>query len=363
MIQNDSDKIEQFVHLESRDYPILISRNWSYLFQHIDGNKKRKIVMITDDNLKRIYQTAWCNKRHNLYTYIIQSGENSKKLSVIESIYLFLKDNSIDRSDLIISFGGGVVGDIAGYVASTYLRGICLIHVPTSLLAMVDSSIGGKCGVDFAGIKNIIGNIYHPEMVFINPALLDSLPEEELKNGMAEVIVHCIIRNRWLFDFINNHLEQVLQKENDCINLILYMNCKIKARIVEEDQYEKGIRKILNFGHTIGHGIEAESGFLLSHGQCVSIGIMGAFIIARKMNLLENEADLMTVQTLLTGVGLPIQYQALEPEKILEKMGYDKKRCRNRYHFILPHRIGSVGIYEIADEKIILDTLKELKQL
>ncbi len=361
-------KVEKLiVNLNERSYPIYITTDFSnigYCFEECSINTERKLVVISDKNVDNYYGDALVknirNAGYNIEKCIIAPGENSKNILTAKYIYSHLIELKLDRKAVLIALGGGVVGDITGFAASTYLRGIDFIQIPTTLLSQVDSSVGGKTGIDFNGIKNVIGTFYQPKLVFINVKTLKTLPISELKSGMAEVIKHSIIKDKELFYFLKNNLDNIYTCNEDVLKHVVKTNCMIKSSIVEKDEKEEsGIRAVLNFGHTIGHALESASEYKLSHGECVSIGIIGAFKIAGYMGMVTNE-ETTDVINLLEKAGLPTEVKGIDPKKVYEKIFYDKKVNNGRILFILPREIGKVEKRFVNDEELVMKVLSEI---
>lgn len=354
------------IKLPDKHYPIYITTNFENLAKSIKKagiDKNSKIVIITDTNVARYYANE-CSRileKHgfNVHRYIVQPGEKSKSLETISDIYRYLLNINMDRSDSVLALGGGVVGDITGFVAATFLRGLHFIQVPTSLLAQVDSSIGGKVGVNFEGYKNIIGTFYQPQLVYINVNSLKTLPLLDIKSGMAEVLVHAIIKDKDFFYYIKQNIERIFNLEDMVLQYLIKVNCSIKGRVVEQDERDKGIRVILNFGHTIGHAIEAASGFRLLHGECVSIGIVAACKMAFFLNMIEAD-EVFEVRNLLIKVGLAVKTDGIKVEEIYNCMLHDKKIKNGKFMFILPKSIGEVVIYPTDDNNLIKKVINEV---
>ncbi len=355
------------VGLQERSYSVYISNNYSGICEYLKyKNKSCKFVIVTDTNVD-YYQSeefikALSTQGYNTFKYVIDAGEKSKNLDTVNDIYKFLLDLKVDRNDVLIALGGGVVGDTAGFVAATFLRGIEFVQVPTTLLAQVDSSIGGKVGVNFSNIKNIIGAFYQPKFVYINTNSLKTLPIREVRSGMAEVIVHCIIDDIELFDYIDSNLNGIFQFENDILEHTIRRSCLVKISIVEQDEKEKGMRAILNFGHTIGHAIESVYNFKLLHGECVSIGMVGAFRIAQHLGMIDNMARLKVIN-ILKKINLPYYLEGLNVEKVFHQMFFDKKIYNNILTFVLPVKLGQVVKYRVEDAELVKKVLNELSKV
>ena len=245
----------------------------------------RKLAVITDSNVGPLYadKVAQCLKEtgNNIFVYTFEAGEKNKNLNTVQDVYEFLIKNKFDRKDVLIALGGGVVGDLTGFTAATYLRGIRFIQMPTSLLSQVDSSIGGKTGVDFNGYKNMVGAFYQPILVYINIETLKTLPIRENLSGMGEIIKHGFIKDKGYLKWLNDNSEHILNLEYDALEYMICESCMIKRAVVEYDPKETlGERALLNFGHTLGHAIEKNSNFSLLHGECVALGMLAALEIS-----------------------------------------------------------------------------------
>lgn len=352
------------VLLEKKGYSIYISDSYKNFNECLPEEKnKRSFVIITDTNVKKYQLSDFYkilqNKIEKIYIYVIEAGEESKKLSTIENIYSFLYEHNICRNDVIIALGGGVVGDITGYVASTYMRGITFIQVPTTLLAQVDSSMGGKTGVNFKNIKNAVGTFYQPKFIYTNLSAIDTLPTREYLCGLSEMIIHCIIKNNSLFEFIESNIQAIKSRNKDILQYLIKENCKIKIEIIEKDAFDFGIRKILNFGHTFGHGIEGVYLDKLYHGECVAIGSICAFYMAEEIGLI-NSFDRKRLELLFKNLGLPSSLKKLDVDSVYTYMLHDKKNNNGEFTFILPEKIGKVVEYKTNDIELIKKVLRKI---
>lgn len=319
--------------------------NYYDLIKKIDSSLH--IVYITDSNLANIYKTFLEGKN----VIVIPPGEKNKSLTILEVIYEKLIQMGTDRKSLIIGFGGGVITDIAGFVASTYMRGVKFGFIPTSVLAAIDASIGGKNGVNHNMYKNMIGNFNQPNFVYVDPVFFKTLPEEEYINGLAEAIKHYLIADRESFDIFSKNYHHILNKEGDLLTEFLCKQIKIKVDLVNRDEKESGERKKLNFGHTFGHAIEKLSG--IKHGFAVSIGMVIAAKISSKLGLLD-EDDVKLITSVLTSIGLLINNDLL-PLQILNVMRSDKKKNQDNIDF--------VALQSIGNAKIITMKISELNKL
>ncbi|MBR5191879.1 MAG: 3-dehydroquinate synthase [Clostridia bacterium] len=327
----------------SKNYKIYIEQNFanlsSCLKEKLTGEK---VLIITDKNVFPLYynQVVSAIENKKFFSYVLPSGEKQKNTKNYLKIINFLAENLFTRKDTIIALGGGVVGDITGFVCATYMRGVNFIQIPTSLLAMVDSSVGGKTAVNIKKGKNLLGAFYQPSFVYISLSALNTLPEKEITNGMGEVIKYA---------FLSKTVTKEMVKELNYLQIV--ENClKIKVDIVEKDEFENGNRALLNLGHTIGHAIENLSKYKISHGLCVAKGINKAIDIAKKYYNLSGE-QVLEMKNLLNAYpfNLTINYQA---NKIAEKILIDKKAESSFIKFVLPKEIGCVIIEKIETSKL-----------
>lgn len=331
-------------------YKILIKQGCSndlpkFLKREKLGNK---YAIITDNKVLKLYGKAYKRylERQGIECEIFSfpDGEKSKHLKTVQRLSQEMIEKKFDRKDAIIALGGGVVGDIAGFLSAIYMRGIPFIQVPTTLLAMVDSSVGGKTGVDLEDCgKNLLGTFTQPKGVFIDIKYLKTLSPKQLRSGLAEVIKYGVIRDRKLFKFIEQNLEKILALEEKSLNKIIKRSVEIKGEVVEEDEKEQGIRMILNYGHTYGHAIEKLSNYKLLHGYAISIGMVIANKLAVEQSLLAAE-EAERIKKLLKRAGLPTT--TIKKPQFQDLMS-DKKKDGNQISFILATKIGEVVIKKI----------------
>lgn len=304
----------------------------------------KNTFIISDTNVDKIYRSSF----PNLPVFVIKAGEPSKNLLNTSEIYRWLLDQGADRSSFIIGIGGGVVCDIAGFVASTFMRGIKFGFVATTLLAQVDASVGGKNGVDLDGYKNIIGTFNLPQFVICDISMLKTLPPVELSNGMAEVVKHALINDKTKFEFIENNVEGILALNSDVLEYLVNRSVKIKAEIVEKDMHEGGLRRVLNLGHTWGHAIEKITG--ISHGQAVSIGLVFSAKLSYQKGMI-TIAEWDRIVNLLNKLGLPVNTE-INPCEGIDIIKKDKKKKGKCIHFILMKGIGEVEVVEISFDEL-----------
>jgi 3-dehydroquinate synthase len=325
------------------------------------------VVVITDRNVASHYlQPLMRNLLHHKLQpikIVIPTGEAQKSISRVYTIITKMLEKRIPRNTAVIALGGGVIGDLAGFVAATYQRGIRLVQVPTTLLAQVDSSIGGKVGVNHPLGKNMIGAFHQPEFVWMDADYLKTLPQREVVCGIGEVLKYGVIRDAALFDFIKTYLEAILRLDTETLTHVLIKCAAIKAEVVSMDEKESGIRIILNCGHTIGHGLESAGRYkLLKHGEAVMLGMIAESFIAKEINLLNADSYKRLVE-LISRVPIKTKLSSLKMTDIISAMGRDKKRVGTKLRFVLPTKIGDVKIVDDVPMKLIKKAVKEIKQL
>ena len=316
-----------------------------------------RTCIVTDSTVGRLYAEelaeqlkAYC---HKVTVFTFPAGEENKNIETVQEVYEHLIVEGFDRKDMLIALGGGVTGDLTGFVAATYLRGIRFIQVPTTLLSQVDSSIGGKTGVDFRKYKNMVGAFHQPSLVYMNLSTLRSLNEEQFSCGMAEIIKAGLIADRNLFDWLMEKHEGILRRDPELLSEMIYRSCKIKRDVVEEDPTEKGIRAILNFGHTIGHAVEKLKDFSMLHGQCVAAGYVAAAYLSLQRGLISTE-DLFATEKINRIYKLPNRVSDLQAEDVLAATKKDKKMSRGSIKFILLQKMGTAIVdTSLTDEEIL----------
>jgi 3-dehydroquinate synthase len=324
----------------------------------------RRAAIVTNPVVNRLYgrRAATSLQRAGFVGAVVEvpGGERSKSLRHASRLYAEFLRHRLDRRSLVIALGGGVIGDLAGFAAATYLRGVPLVQVPTTLLAQVDSSIGGKVAVNHPVGKNLIGAFHQPVLVIADVRTLQSLPPRELRAGLAEVVKHGIIADRELFDYVDTHLDAILRLEEGPLAFVVERSCAIKARVVESDEREEGRRAILNFGHTVGHALEAATDYRrLLHGEAIAVGIVVAMTLS-VMRGLCGEADLRRVRSLLRRIGLPVS-SSVDAKKIMNAIGYDKKVRNNIIHFVLTEGIGHATVAPLPDAEELRAALTAIR--
>ena len=325
------------------------------------GTESKKLCIVTDTSVETLYAGQLeavlqkCCKSVTLFVF--PAGEEHKTLDTVRKLYEHLILEKYDRKDMLVALGGGVVGDLAGFAAATYLRGIDFIQVPTTLLSQVDSSIGGKTGVDFDAYKNMVGAFHMPRLVYMNLDVLKSLPKRQFSSGMAEIIKHGLIQDGEYYGWLAGRYEQIMDGEYEAILHMVGESCRIKQHVVEEDPTEQGIRAWLNFGHTVGHAVEKLKEFSLSHGECVAVGCAAAVWLSWKRgNITEEECK--KAEQVLEDYGLPTRVSGLLPEDILRTTKLDKKMEAGRIKFVLLRRIGEAYVVKDLSDGELLQAIR-----
>lgn len=346
-------------------YDIVFSHTFEELPQELQdlGAENRKICIYTDSNVEKLYAKQIqellepvCRK---VILFSFPAGEEYKTLDTIKEAYKTLIEAGFDRKDLILALGGGVVGDMAGYTAATYLRGIDFVQVPTTLLAQSDSSIGGKTGVDFDGYKNMVGAFHMPRLVYMNLATLKTLDDRQFYNGFAEVMKHGLIKDAIFYEWLIDKMYEICERDLDTLEEMIMRSCTVKKLVVEKDPTEQGERALLNFGHTIGHAIEKYKNFTLSHGECVALGCVAAAFISWKHELLTME-EYYEVRDMFVPFNLPISVEDIDPQEVLRLTKSDKKMKDGTLQFILLKRVGKAMRDTSVTDEDILAALDEL---
>ena len=346
-------------------YDIVIEQNFDNLVNAINKLEcsNKKLCIITDSNVNSIYGEEIakllkdCCKEVFLYTF--EAGEEQKNLDTVKNIYRYLIENKFDRKDMLVALGGGVTGDITGFVAATYLRGIDFIQMPTSLLAQVDSSIGGKTGVDFEQYKNMVGAFKMPKLVYINTNSLKTLDDRQYFNGFAEAMKHGLIKDAMYYEWMISNMYEICERDPDTVEELVYRSCIIKKAVVEKDPTEQGERALLNFGHTIGHAIEKYKNFTLQHGECVALGCVAAAYISWKRQMLSME-EYYEVRDMFVPFNLPISIDDVDVEEIIAITKSDKKMEQGHIKFILLKKIGKAVIDTSVTEEEIKAGIEEI---
>lgn len=341
-------------------YDILMEPDFNKLSDAIGalGLSDRRFMIITDSNVGKLFleelKTLLGSVAKSIHTFTFPAGEASKNLDTVRRCYEELILAGFDRNDCLIALGGGVVGDLTGFVAATYLRGVRFLQLPTSLLSMVDSSIGGKTGVDFEAYKNMVGAFHQPKLVYMNLSVLNTLPHREYYSGMSEIIKHGLIKDADYYRWLKQNKAFIDQKSYPVLSEMIYRSCKIKKAVVEMDPKEQGERALLNFGHTIGHSIEKLKDLKLLHGECVSIGMCTAAYLSMKRGYLTAK-EYEEIRDIIKLFQQPIDVNGLCPDDIYEVTKLDKKMDKDQIRFILLQDIG----HAIIDTEVSRDEMLE----
>ncbi len=324
-----------------------------------------RAVLISDETVFKLYgaevEEALKLSNYDLYQYIIKPGDKSKSLRVAEKIYDVLYEAKVERSDPLVALGGGVVGDLTGFVAATWLRGVPFVQVPTTLEADIDASVGGKTAVNHPRGKNLIGVFYQPKIVLMDTDTLETLTNRDIRAGLAESIKHAVIKDPAFFSFHEKQAEKILSLDRSIIERLLAKNCQIKVDIVSGDEREKGARAYLNFGHTVAHAIEV-AGKLMKwrHGEAVALGMVAAGFIAAERGTFARE-DFVRMESLIHRFGLPTRYKKLDFDFLFNLMKRDKKVKAGKIRFVLPTKIGQVQIVDDVQKSQIAEAVEYLR--
>lgn len=325
--------------------------------------QKQKICIVTDSNVGPLYAAQVRDSILDTCTQVdiftFQAGEMSKNLDTVKELYRFLIEHHYVRKDILLALGGGVVGDLCGYAAATYLRGVAFIQVPTTLLAQVDSSIGGKTGVDFEQYKNMVGAFHMPKLVYMNLSVLKDLEDRQYFSGFAEVMKSALIRDAIFYEWLIENMYEICERDITVLKEMVYRCNQIKKSVVEKDPTEQGERALLNLGHTLGHAIEKYKNFELLHGECVALGCVAAAYISWKKELLSME-EYYEIRDMFVPFNLPITIDDIEPEKIVALTKSDKKMEAGHIKFILLKKIGKAFISTEVTEEEMLNAVKEI---
>ena len=346
-------------------YDIVFAESFAELTEELSklNISEKKVCAVTDSHVKGLYgdevMSLLAGKCKKNVIYSFPAGEENKTLDTVREAYRFLIEEKFDRKDLLIALGGGVVGDVTGFIAATYLRGVDFVQIPTTLLAQADSSIGGKTGVDFDGFKNMVGAFYMPKLVYMNIATLKTLDDRQFYNGFAEVMKHGLIKDGTFYEWLLDKMYEICDRDTDTLLNMVQKSCMVKKLVVEKDPTEKGDRALLNFGHTIGHAIEKAKDFTLSHGECVALGSVAAAFISWKHEWLSME-EYYEIRDMFVPFNLPISVEGIDPEEILALTKSDKKVEGSKIKFILLKKVGKAVIDLNVTDDDILNAVKEI---
>jgi 3-dehydroquinate synthase len=346
------------VDIKDNDYPIYIGQDILAEFASVFNEhvKTKQIAIVSSENIFSLYGKKLKERLpvdSQIIELIVPEGEQTKSDHYLQELYTGLLQNRFERSSTVIALGGGVVGDLAGFLAATYLRGVNFVQVPTTLLAQVDSSIGGKTGINHPLGKNLIGAFKQPNFVFCTIDFLKTLPEDEIRCGMGEVIKYAFIQDEAMFDYLEKNLDKALAGDTEVLEYLVQLSASQKAKVVARDEKEGGLRMILNFGHTFGHALEAEFGYgQLKHGEAVILGMKCALKYSKDIKIL-NDQDYIRGMDLLNRVPLKYDMRQIAIDKLVERMFQDKKVTNKNIRLILVEKIGSFVIKEQSDISFI----------
>ncbi len=354
------------VNLPGKSYPVFIGDMVLPRIKKEITRSCRKTVII-DKNVERLHggriRSLFRDMKGDTEYFVLKNGENSKSLNELSRVYKFLLRCSADKESLLFSVGGGVTGDLSGFAASTFKRGIPLIHIPTTLLSAVDSSVGGKTAVNFDQRKNLAGTFYQPEYVFTDVTFLKTLPSAEIRSGIGELIKYSFLSDSNLFIYVLNNMEKIQNADPAILESTIYRSVGIKASIVMKDEKEEsGLRKILNFGHTFGHAIESVLNYRIKHGEAVTAGIIAALFLSNKIGLLA-ENRLITYLKLPSRIKLPRALTGIDLRDVYEVMKDDKKSKGGKINFVLISEIGSIYIDISAGKDDIYKSLERMLEV
>jgi 3-dehydroquinate synthase len=357
------------VELGERSYEICIGEHsipqLGYMLDFVPQTSR--MILITDENVNRLAGDKVIvilrQAGFQVESAVIKGGEECKNMATLTSLLEQMVAFGLDRKSTVIALGGGIVGDIAGFAAATYMRGISYVQVPTTLLAQVDSSVGGKTGVNLPQGKNLVGAFFQPGLVFVDVDFIQTLPEREFLTGLAEVIKYGIIRDHEFFKYLEDNMEKIKARDSKCLIHIVNRCCAIKADIVAQDETENGLRALLNLGHTFGHAFEALTNYqLYTHGEAVAIGMVCAARLARHLGLLPRR-DLDRINNLLRGYGLPVSFGHLGCTAIISQMHKDKKTIGGNMQIVMPTAIGNSQIFKNIKEDDIRMVLRDSEKV
>ena len=338
------------VHLDDKPiYDIVIEKDFSKLAESFNklNVTGRKLAVITDSNVGPLYskqvEEELKKTGNDVFVYEFKAGEENKNLDTVCDVYEFLIKNRFDRKDMLVALGGGVVGDLTGFAAASYLRGVDFIQIPTSLLAQVDSSIGGKTGVDFRSYKNMVGAFHQPKLVYMNTSTLKSLSDRLFNSGFGEILKHGLIKDYSYFTWLKDNVDRINARQDDALCEMISVSCNIKRRVVELDPTEKGDRALLNFGHTLGHAVEKLMDFSLYHGECVVLGMIAALKICVSKGTI-TDAQFNDITEVFKSYRFPLSVSGITIERVIEVSKNDKKMDGGKIKFILLSEMGNAYI-------------------
>ena len=350
------------VNLEDNSYPIFIGEGASLSLENFDGYIAGKdIAIVTNEVVAPLYLNEISDlfSNMNVIEYILPDGEQEKKLKTVHKIIDRLMEAGFGRDSTLIALGGGVVGDITGFTASIFMRGINFIQIPTTLLAQVDASVGGKTAVNHKSGKNLIGSFYQPQCVICDSIFLATLEATEISAGLAEIIKYGLIFDSEFFQWLQKNMQQILSNDRAAVDYVIQRSCAIKAEIVAQDEKEQSVRALLNFGHTFGHAIEKLTGYgNWTHGDAVAVGMVLAARLSENMSLITPE-DVQNIEEILTAANLPISLPNIDPAELLAAMQSDKKVKDRNIQLVLLKNIGEAFLTADYSQEDLVNILRD----
>ena len=356
------------VKLKDNPYEIFVGES---IFKNINNYIEKyylykNILLIIDEKVYSLHKKKFKefpkNKFPKINYYPVQVKESVKSYNSLNKIHTYLLNKNYGRDTTIVAVGGGVIGDLSGFAASTYMRGVQLIHVPTTLLAAVDSSVGGKTGINFNGRKNIIGTFYQPHLVIVDTDFLSTLPKAELTSGLGEIVKYSYLWNEDFFKYLNNNYLEIYNYNKSVFQRLIYDSLSIKSSVVEKDEKEGGLRKILNLGHTFAHAFESLSNFKVKHGQAVVAGLAASFYLSNQLGII-NDGDLKKYLSLPSQIKIGSFLKSIDNKKILNIMKSDKKNKDSQIRFVLLKNIGEILLDVNAKPSQIFSAIIKTKKL
>ena len=356
------------VALKENPYPVFIGNG---ILNHIEGfleeyRINKNLLLIIDKNVENAHpgkiEKLFKNRKRKVNYYYLKPGENSKSYLELNKIYSYLLSNNYGRDTAIIAVGGGVTGDLAGYAASTFMRGIQLVHIPTTLLAAVDSSIGGKTGINFEKKKNMIGAFYQPKFILTDIDLLKTLPRAEITSGLGEIVKYAFLSDKKFYSFVSDNYEKIYAYDYDALEKIIFDSTSIKAAVVKQDEKESGLRKILNLGHTFAHAFETKLDFKIKHGEAVDAGIISAIFLSYNIGLIRKD-QVQALLSLPLMIKIPPKVKGLDKVSLIEIMMHDKKNRNEKIKFVLLSGIGKIILDAEAKENEIIKSLNKMEEV
>ncbi len=342
------------VETPQRSYDAIVERGAVRRIPEFFPAKHGKVFVITTKDVWDLHGAAFAQIPHN--TIFFPGGESKKRISEVESMAEQMLAAGADRSSIVVAFGGGIVNDTGGFLAAIFMRGVPVIQIPTTLLAQVDAAVGGKTGVNLIGGKNLLGSFHQPLAVLIDPDVLHTLPEREYRAGLYEIIKCGVIRDANLFRILDEGIASVLAQDPEIVEQIIADAVRIKAEVVSADEREGGLRRILNFGHTVGHALEAETQYSrFLHGEAVAFGMRVATVLAERVTDLKDGAD---IDRVIVNYGPIPSLKGISASNLAKRLVADKKTIQGNVHFVLPTKIGEVTVVSGVDDRVVLESIE-----